>query len=689
MGQLKKTNIYVTGNKPPMENVVFGSPLTVTTEITDSEENQKHTWYKLTTPNPSSGNIHSYRSAKIEFTTTEDNIEVEFKIKAQTNWDGNVMIGALDYYNNGVIDADYIISAIYGNLTEKIIKYQVPTKGKHFIQFQYAKSSNNSGDGAYICAWSNLNMPISEVKSVYVENSKIQQMNVQGKNLFEYGFNNTISWETLRWNKSNNSYTYNTKEKLYISYNNEYVYLTNSPASIGTKPYQLKFNNINTYYGNSYTCTYKLDLSDLDTSNIKGMNNMFSQCTNLTYVNVADWDTSKVTNMEWQFLWCNSLSNLDVSRWNTSNVTNTNRMFEDCFLLSNIDVSRWNTSKMNNVAGMFNGCKSLTSLDLSGWDTSNISKVWDSNSVGTGLFMNCENLVDLKLPKNFITSKVTNISDMFNGCKKLTSLDLSGWDTSNITKMNNLFKNSGIKIIDISNWDLSSLNVTGYQWTIGFKDVFKDSQCETIKLPNMNFGKDVKYDFGELSYLKSFYAPELVNTNITIVDDMFYNDKKLNYVDMHDWDFSNVTYMRQMFGNCIELTTIDTSTWDVSSVTNMYNMFGGCSSLTSLDLSNWDVSKVTSINYMFKNCSELKTLIAGHESETNITALNGLKVDIDLSDCTKLNGQSIMAVCRGLATLPTDNKKTITVPNKVKDDTLTKLNVELTAENKHWNVVYK
>lgn len=663
MGQLKKTNIYITGNRPPMENVVFGSPLTVTTEITDSEENQKHTWYKLTTPNPSSGNLSSHRSAKIEFTTTEDNIEVEFKIKAQTNWDGNVTIGALDYYTNGVINADYSIATIYGNFTEKIIKYQVPTKGKHFIQFEYSKGSNNSGDGAYICAWSNLNMPISEVKSVYVENSKIQQMNVQGKNLFEYGFNNTISWETLEWNKSNNSYTYNTKGKLYMSYNNNRVYLTNSPASIATKLYQLRFNNINTYYGTSYTCTYKLDLSDLDTSNITNMESMFSQCTVLTDVNIADWDTSKVTDMYWMFLWCNSLTNLDVSRWNTSNVTDTNRMFEDCFLLSNIDVSRWNTSKMNNVSGMFNGCRSLTSLDLSGWDTSSISKVWDSNNSGTGLFKNCENLAYLKLPKNFITSKVTNISDMFNGCKKLTSLDFSGWDTSNITEMNNLFKNSGIKIIDISNWDLSSLKVSTDKWQIGFKDMFKDSQCETIKLPNMNFGKDVKYDFSGLSYLKSFYAPELVNTNITDVNNMFFKDKELKYVDMHDWD--------------------------VSSVTNMDSMFSNCSSLTSLDLSNWDVSSVTSIVGMFYRCSELKTLIAGHESDTNVTALNGLKVDIDLSNCTKLNSASIMAICRGLATLSTGNEKTITVPNKVKDDTLTKLNVELTAENKHWNVAYK
>ena len=206
----------------------------------------------------------------------------------------------------------------------------------------------------------------------------------------------------------------------------------------------------------------------------------------------------------------------------------------------------------------------------------------------------------------------------------------------------------------------------------------------------MNFGKDVKYDFNfsELSYLKSFYAPELVNTNITIVDFMFNNDKKLNYVDMHDWDFSNVTYMTQMFGNCIELTTIDTSTWNVSNVTNMIGMFYKCSSLTSLDLSNWDVSNVTSMSSIFEGCTELKTLIAGHESDTNITALNGLKVDIDLSDCTKLNAQSIMAICGGLANLPSDNKKTITVSKTKESDTAVKIAM-LNASLKNWNTVYK
>ena len=53
------------------------------------------------------------------------------------------------------------------------------------------------------------------------------------------------------------------------------------------------------------------------------------------------------------------------------------------------------------MASMFYGCSSLTTLDLSGFDTSN----------------------------------VTNMSYMFNGCSSLTTLDLSGFDTRNVTNM--------------------------------------------------------------------------------------------------------------------------------------------------------------------------------------------------------------------------------------------------------------
>ncbi len=54
----------------------------------------------------------------------------------------------------------------------------------------------------------------------------------------------------------------------------------------------------------------------------------------------------------------------------------------------------------------FCGCSDLTSLDVSGWDT----------------------------------SAVTNMCLLFGGCSALTALDLSGWDTSAVTYMVDMFK---------------------------------------------------------------------------------------------------------------------------------------------------------------------------------------------------------------------------------------------------------
>ena len=50
------------------------------------------------------------------------------------------------------------------------------------------------------------------------------------------------------------------------------------------------------------------------------------------------------------------------------------------------------------------------------------------------MFSNCENLTSLDV-SNFNTQNVTDMSAMFNECSNLTSLDVSKFDTKNITDM--------------------------------------------------------------------------------------------------------------------------------------------------------------------------------------------------------------------------------------------------------------
>ena len=77
------------------------------------------------------------------------------------------------------------------------------------------------------------------------------------------------------------------------------------------------------------------------------------------------------------------------------------------------------------------GCKKLTSIDTTGWDTSNITSM-------NSMFSSCNSLTTLDVSK-FNTSKVTDMSYMFSDCRELTTLDISNWDTSNVTNMDNMF----------------------------------------------------------------------------------------------------------------------------------------------------------------------------------------------------------------------------------------------------------
>ena len=164
---------------------------------------------------------------------------------------------------------------------------------------------------------------------------------------------------------------------------------------------------------------------------------------------------------------------------------------------------------------MFNSCNKLTSLDLSNFDTSKVTNM-------SNMFYYCNKLTSLDL-SNFNTSNVTNMSYMFTSCNKLTSLDVSNFNTYNVTSMGNMFN----------------------------------------------------------------YCSALTSLNIS------------------NFNTSNVTNMSYMFNSCNKLTSLDLSNFNTSKVTSMSNMFNNCRALTSLDVSNFNTSNVTSMNYMFSRCSAL------------------------------------------------------------------------------------
>ena len=90
------------------------------------------------------------------------------------------------------------------------------------------------------------------------------------------------------------------------------------------------------------------------------------------------------------------------------------------------------------------------SLDVSNFDTSNVTNM-------QSMFYVCNRLTSLNVT-NFDTSNVTTMQSMFYNCYDLTSLDLSSFDTSNVTNMSYMFWIcSSLTSLDMRNADFSSV----------------------------------------------------------------------------------------------------------------------------------------------------------------------------------------------------------------------------------------
>ena len=253
------------------------------------------------------------------------------------------------------------------------------------------------------------------------------------------------------------------------------------------------------------------------------------------------------------------------------------------------------------MMGYFSGFSKMTSIDLSVMDTSEVTNMF-------GMFSSCSSLTSLDV-SNFDTSKVTDMSYMFQDCSRLTSLDVSKFDTSQVTNMSVMFSScSRLTSLDVSRFDTS--NVTD------MNGMFDSCHALTsLDLSNFDTSQVISMS-GMFEYCNSL--PSLVLRNfdtskVTNMSYMFWGCNSLTSLDVSEFDTSKVTNMSNMFRNCTSLTSLDVSKFDTLKVTNMRGMFADCSSLTSLDLRSFDTSQVTNMSSMFDVCSKLTQITVSNK----------------------------------------------------------------------------
>ena len=124
--------------------------------------------------------------------------------------------------------------------------------------------------------------------------------------------------------------------------------------------------------------------------------------------------------------------------------------------------------------------------------------------------------------------------------------------------------------------------------------------------------------------LKQANLEGLDTSNVTNMNDMFYNASSLTSLDVSNWKTGKVTDMSGMFSYDSSLTNLDVSNWNTGNVTDMHWMFYNASSLTSLDVSKWDTGNVTDMSWMFQGTSGLMSLDVSKWDTSNVIDMKAM-----------------------------------------------------------------
>ena len=137
---------------------------------------------------------------------------------------------------------------------------------------------------------------------------------------------------------------------------------------------------------------------------------------------------------------------------------------------------------------------------------------------------------------------------------------------------------------------------------IGFTSIAyapEDSSYLFANLPNLEYidAKKLQLVYPDKVH---FYNTKAV----TNIDYMFSQDRKLQNLDLSNWDVSNVRSMISTFDGLRNLRSLNVSNWNTGKVTTMKGLFAYTRELQDLNISQWDVSHVTDFSSMFEISAE-------------------------------------------------------------------------------------
>ena len=383
-----------------------------------------------------------------------------------------------------------------------------------------------------------------------------------------------------------------------------------------------------------------------------GMNSMFQNAQSFNQP-IGTWDVSNVKSMTSMFENADSF-NQDLSNWDVSSVTSMNSMFQSNAVFNNsgqTGIYNWDVSSCTNFAEMFDNADSFNQ-DIGGWT---FATGLDKDITCFRMFRGNGGFNNGGSPSisGWNTSRVTNMQQMFDNANAFNQ-PIGDWDVSSVTSMSSMFSNADSFNQDIGSWNTSSVTDmrqmfsynSGFNQPIGDWDVSNVATFYDMFLFATNFnnggssnisGWNVTGVNSVQDFYRMFYGASSFNqpigawdvSNVKSMQQMFYSASSFNNggsTDISGWNTSNVTRMDNMFMSSAFNQPI--GLWDVSNVTNMGNMFRN---QFNQDISNWNVSNVGTMSQMFRSNTTFNQPI-GSWNTISLTSINEMFNNADAFD---------------------------------------------------------
>ncbi|MBO4372221.1 MAG: BspA family leucine-rich repeat surface protein, partial [Bacteroidales bacterium] len=535
---------------------------------------------------------------------------------------------------------------------------------------------------------------------------------------------------------------YNLNNNRLVDYNHKITTVVFDPSFKDYRP---------TSCANWFTyCTYLttfIGMTEyLNTDSVTDMNSMFEYCEKLKTLDLSGFNTENVENMNSMFYSCSNLETIYVGdKWIMNKNNRSQNMFQYCYQLCGENGTDYSPQKYNDyfyakIDGegtlkqgyftakghtalrpysviengvqtfRFDGQKPENAYNMRKtkpeWNVNDIYKIVFDTSFYKykpqsleSWFEGYSNLTEIEGTEYLNTSKATTMVNMFKGCKNITVLDLSGFNTSGLT-FGFCFKDKSEvqAALDDPNfsWPNSSPCFKGtfsgcsklqtiyvgdyWKSSYFFSNTVKinDSTSTFYKCEQLIGGAGTKYkngcdlfqiDEGEsspgyLTYKSPFdYTDSQGNTPYAVLKDStlylyFNNDKPSNAIGIRalddnvcklvtkivlDKSFKNykLKSCRGLFAFLNNVKTIEgiNENLNTENVADFTGMFYNCSNLKYMDLSGLNTAKATNMSVMFYGCYNLPS--------------------VDLSGFNTANLKEIdemFALCQNLKTIYVDSK---------------------------------